>query len=176
MVKPPDYRPGRRYPTILRIHGGPVWQYYHDFANLDWQVFAANGHVVLGMNPRGSSGRGEKFATGIWAAWGEKDAENVLAGVDWAVKQGIADPERLGVGGWSYGGMLTNQVIARDRRFKAATYQALKSMGRETQLIVYPGESHEIRRLSFVADRTSRYLGWYGKYLGGSAGAAAAQR
>jgi dipeptidyl aminopeptidase/acylaminoacyl peptidase len=247
MVKPADYQPGRRYPTILRIHGGPVWQYYHDFANLDWQIFAANGYVVLGMNPRGSSGRGEKFATGIWAAWGEKDGEDVLAAVDWAVKQGVADPGRLGVGGWSYGGMLTNQLIARDRRFKAATsgagqgntlsgygtdqyvieyeaelgkpwanlkswekvsypflnaqrivtptlflcgeedwnlpvlnseqmYQALKSNGRETQLIVYPGESHDIQRLTFVKDRMTRYLDWYGKYLGGGAGAAAAQR
>lgn len=121
MAKPPDYQPGRRYPTIVRIHGGPVWQFYHDFANLDWQILAANGYVVLGMNPRGSSGRGEKFATEIWAAWGQKDGEDVLAAVDWAVQQGIADPERLGVGGWSYGGILTNQLIARDRRFKAAT-------------------------------------------------------
>jgi dipeptidyl aminopeptidase/acylaminoacyl peptidase len=244
MVKPSDYQAGRRYPTILRIHGGPVWQYYHDFANLDWQIYAANGYVVLGMNPRGSSGRGEKFAMAIWAAWGEKDGEDVLAGVDWAVKQGIADPEHLGVGGWSYGGMLTNQLIARDRRFKAATsgagqgntlsgygtdqyvieyeaelgkpwtnlkswekvsypflnaqrivtptlflcgeddwnlpvlnseqmYQALKSNGRDTQLIVYPGESHEISRLSFVIDRMNRYLGWYGKYLGDGAQSAA---
>ena len=114
-------RPGRRYPTILRIHGGPVWQFYHDFADLDWQVLAANGYVVLGVNPRGSSGRGEKFSTAIWAKWGQKDGEDVLAAVDWAVKQGIADPERLGVGGWSYGGILTDEVIARDRRFKAAT-------------------------------------------------------
>ena len=74
MVKPPDYQPGRRYPTILRIHGGPVWQFYYDFANLDWQVLAAHGYVVLGVNPRGSSGRGEKFSTAIWAKWGQKDA------------------------------------------------------------------------------------------------------
>ncbi|HEX6107054.1 MAG TPA: prolyl oligopeptidase family serine peptidase, partial [Gemmatimonadales bacterium] len=99
MVKPPDYQPGRRYPAVLRIHGGPVWQYFHDFANLDWQVLAANGYVVLGVNPRGSSGRGEKFSTAIWAAWGQKDGEDVLAAVDWAVARGIADPDRLGVGG-----------------------------------------------------------------------------
>lgn len=247
MVKPPDYRPGRRYPTILRIHGGPVWQYFHDFANLDWQVYAARGYVVLGVNPRGSSGRGEKFSTAIWAAWGEKDGEDVLAAVDWAVKQGIADPERLGVGGWSYGGILTNQLIARDRRFKAATsgagqgnslagygtdqyvieyeaelgapwanldawrrvsypflnaqrivtptlflcgaedwnvpllnseqmYQALRSLGRDTQLVIYPGEAHEIKRPSFVVDRMTRYLEWYGRYLGGGVEAAAAER
>ena len=121
MVKPPDYQAGHRYPTILRLHGGPVWQYYHDFANLDWQVLAARGYVVLAVNPRGSSGRGEKFSTAIWARWGQKDGEDVLAAVDWAVAKGIADPDRLGIGGWSYGGILTDEVIARDRRFKAAT-------------------------------------------------------
>ena len=121
VLKPANYRPGTRYPTLLRIHGGPVWQYYHDFANLDWQVFAAQGYVVVGVNPRGSSGRGEKFSTAIFAAWGEKDGEDVLAAVDHLVASGVADPDRLGVGGWSYGGILTNQVITRDRRFKAAT-------------------------------------------------------
>ena len=245
MVKPPDYQPGRRYPTILRIHGGPVWQFYYNFANLDWQVLAAHGYVVLGVNPRGSSGRGEKFSTAIWAKWGQKDAEDVLAAVDWAVAQGIADPARLGVGGWSYGGILTDEVIARDRRFKAATsgagianalagygtdqyvkeyeaelgtpwknlkayvevsypflhadrivtptlflggdddwnvplinseqmYQALKSLGRETQLVVYPGATHSLSKPSHRRDRMERYLGWYGKYLG--EGGAAATR
>jgi dipeptidyl aminopeptidase/acylaminoacyl peptidase len=243
MVKPPDYQAGRRYPTILRIHGGPVWQFYHDFGNLDWQVLAANGYVVLGVNPRGSSGRGEKFSTAIWAKWGQKDSEDVLAAVDWAVKQGIADPERLGVGGWSYGGILTNEVIARDQRFKAATsgagignalagygtdqyvkeyeaelgtpwknpkaymevsypflhadrivtptlflcgdqdwnvplinseqmYQALKSLKRETQLVIYPGESHSLGKPSHRLDRMRRYLDWYGRYLTAGGGAA----
>ncbi len=238
MIKPPAYQPGRRYPTILRIHGGPVWQFFHDFANLDWQVLAARGYVVLGVNPRGSSGRGEEFSTAIFAKWGQKDAEDVLAAVDWAVEQGIADPDRLGVGGWSYGGILTNEIIARDRRFKAATsgagianaftgygtdqyvkeyeaelgtpwknpkaylevsypflhadrivtptlflcgdqdwnvplinseqmYQALKSLGRETQLIVYPGASHSLYKPSHRRDRMERYLGWYAKYLRG---------
>ena len=210
VLKPLGYRAGTRYPTLLRIHGGPVWQFFNDFANLDWQVFAAQGYVVVGVNPRGSSGRGEKFSTAIFADWGEKDGDDVLAAVDHLVAAGIADPERLGVGGWSYGGILTNQVIARDRRFKAATsgagqgnallgygtdmytleyelelgkpwaspdtwrrvsqpflradrivtptlflcgqedwnvplinseqmYQALKSLGRETELIIYPG-------------------------------------
>ena len=120
MVKPTDYRPGQRYPTVLRIHGGPVWQFYNDFANFDWQLLAANGYVVVAANPRGSSGRGEKFSTAIWADWGNKDGQDVLAAVDFAVAQGVADPERLGVGGWSYGGILTDQVIARDQRFKAA--------------------------------------------------------
>jgi dipeptidyl aminopeptidase/acylaminoacyl peptidase len=239
VLKPANYRPGTRYPTLLRIHGGPVWQYFHDFANFDWQVFAAQGYVVVGVNPRGSSGRGEKFSTAIFAAWGEKDGDDVLAAVDHLVAGGIADPERLGIGGWSYGGILTNQVIARDRRFKAATsgagqgnaligygtdmytleyelelgkpwanldtwrrvsqpflradristptlflcgqedwnvplinseqmYQALKSLGRETELVIYPGEAHGIKRPSFVQDRMDRYMVWYGEHLGAS--------
>jgi dipeptidyl aminopeptidase/acylaminoacyl peptidase len=236
MVKPPDYRPGQRYPTILRIHGGPVSQYQNDFDNTDWQLFAANGYVVISANPRGSSGRGEKFSTAIWADWGNKDGQDVLAAVDYAVAQGVADPRRLGVGGWSYGGILTDQVVARDQRFKAAIsgagianalagygtdqyvreyeaelgtpwgnpeawirvsypflhadrivtptlfvcgekdfnvpllnseqmYQALRSLGRETQLVIYPGEYHGIRKPSYRRDRLQRYLDWYGRYL-----------
>jgi dipeptidyl aminopeptidase/acylaminoacyl peptidase len=236
VVTPPDYEPGKRYPTVLRIHGGPVWQLFNDFANFDWQILAAQGYVVVAMNPRGSSGRGEKFTRAIWAAWGHKDTEDVLAGVDYLVAKGVADPERLGIGGWSYGGILTDNVIARDPRFKAATsgagqgnalagygtdqyireyeaelgkpwdkpdtwirnsypllhanrivtptlflcgdadfnvpllnseqmYQALKSLGRDTQLIIYPGEPHELHKPSNRRDRMQRYLDWYGKYL-----------
>ena len=124
VVKPPDYQPGRRYPTILRLHGGPVWQLFNDFANFDWQFYAAQGYVVVAANPRGSSGRGQDFQRAIWAAWGEKDSKDVLAAVDYVVAAGIADAERLGVGGHSYGGILTDQVIARDRRFKAAVSDA----------------------------------------------------
>ena len=79
-----------------------------------------NGYVVIAANPRGSSGRGEKFQTAIYADWGRRDTEDVLAAVDDAVKRGIADPDRLAVGGWSYGGMLTNYVIASTTRFRAA--------------------------------------------------------
>ncbi len=124
VVKPPDYQAGRRYPTILRLHGGPVWQLFNDFANFDWQIYAAQGYVVVAPNPRGSSGRGQDFQRAIWAAWGEKDSKDVLAAVDYLVSSGIADPDRLGVGGHSYGAILTDQVIARDRRFKAAVSDA----------------------------------------------------
>jgi dipeptidyl aminopeptidase/acylaminoacyl peptidase len=77
-----------------------VWQYDHDFANFDWQVFvaslrAAAGDVVLGVNPRGTSGRAEKFSSAIWAAWEAKDGEDVLAAVEYVVRLGVADPERL---------------------------------------------------------------------------------
>jgi len=243
VVTPPDYHSGRRYPTVLRIHGGPVWQFYHEF-QFDWQLLAAHGYAVVGANPRGSSGRGEAFSTAIYADWGNKDAEDVLAAVDDAVRRGIADSTRLAVGGWSYGGILTNYVITRDARFKAATsgagtsnilagygtdqyvreyehelgapwkntdvwlklsspflhadrivtptlflcgekdfnvpllnseqmYQALRSLGRETQLVIYPGQYHEITKPSYQRDRLRRYVDWYGKYLrSGAAGQA----
>lgn len=235
VVKPADYKPGVKYPAILRIHGGPVYQFSNEFM-ADWQLFAAHGYVVVAANPRGSSGRGEDYAKAILADWGTKDSEDVLAAVDYVVRQGIADPSKLAVGGWSYGGMLTDQVIARDQRFKAATagasianifagygtdmyirdyehelgrpwehpqawthvsypffhadkivtptlflcgdkdfnvpllnseqmYQALRSLGVPTQLIIYPGQYHGINKPSYARDRLERYLGWYDKYL-----------
>jgi dipeptidyl aminopeptidase/acylaminoacyl peptidase len=123
LVKPVGYVAGKRYPTILRLHGGPVYQFSHEFME-DWQVFAANGFAVVAANPRGSSGRGFEFAKAIYADWGNKDGADVLAAVDYAVRQGVADPDRLGIGGHSYGGILTDQVIARDARFKAAVSSA----------------------------------------------------
>ena len=118
-IKPVGYQAGRKYPTLLRIHGGPVAQFGHGFS-FEWQYFAANGYAVVVANPRGSSGRGLDYSKAIYADWGNKDTDDVLAVVDYAVAQGLADPDRLGVGGWSYGGIMTDQVIARDQRFKAA--------------------------------------------------------
>lgn len=235
VVKPPGYVAGQRYPTLLWIHGGPVAQYANSFS-LPWQIFASQGYVIVASNPRGSSGRGEAFTTAIYKDWGGKDSEDVLAAVDHVVQQGIADPNRLGVGGWSYGGILTNVVIAKDTRFKSATsgasisnvlagygtdmyireyemelglpwkdldtylhnsyaflhadriktptlflcgdqdfnvpllnseqmYQALRSLGVPTQLIIYPGQHHGIRKPSYLKDRMQRYLDWHGKYL-----------
>jgi len=243
LVRPIDYRAGTRVPAVLKIHGGPVYQFSNEF-DLEWQLLAAAGFAVIAANPRGSSGRGEKFSTAIWADWGNKDGQDVLAAVDYAVAAGVADPGRLGVGGWSYGGILTNQVIARDRRFKAAIsgagqsnalagygtdqyireyeaelgtpwanpevytrvsfpffhadrivtptlflcgdrdfnvpllnseqmYQALRSLGRETELVIYPGEYHEIKTPSYRRDRLERYLEWYGRHLRRQAGQAA---
>jgi dipeptidyl aminopeptidase/acylaminoacyl peptidase len=239
LAKPPGWMPGRPYPAVLWLHGGPVEQFENSFDawyQLPMQWLASQGYVVIAANPRGSSGRGEKFASAIYADWGHKDAEDVLAAVDYAVQQGIADPGRLGVAGWSYGGMLTCYVIAQDRRFKAAIsgagssnilagygtdeyireyeaelgvpwrnldawlkvsfpflhadrittptlfmggaadfnlpmlnseqmYQALRSLGRETQLVIYPDEYHEIRRPSFVRDRLRRYAAWFDAHL-----------
>jgi dipeptidyl aminopeptidase/acylaminoacyl peptidase len=242
IVKPPDFQSGRRYPTLAWIHGGPQGQDDHSLElegygpPLERQLFATHGYVVLAINYRGSTGRGAQFAHAIVADWGHKEAEDLLAGVDWAVREGIADPERLGVGGWSYGALLTDYLIAGDTRFKAAIsgagsgnqaglygtdeyiiaddyeigppwrstelwlklsypfyhadrihtptlfmggdkdfdvpiaggeqmYQALRSLGVPTQLIVYPGESHTFSRPSFLVDRWERYLGWMDKYL-----------
>jgi dipeptidyl aminopeptidase/acylaminoacyl peptidase len=235
VVKPPDFSPGRPSPAILRIHGGPVSQHQNEF-DFDWQLMAAGGYVVIAVNPRGSSGRGEEFAKAIYADWGNKDVQDVLAGVDDAVARKIADPDRLGVGGWSYGGMLTNYTIASDTRFKAATsgasisnilagygtdqyvreyeqelgvpwknldtwvhnsfpflhadrittptlflcgeadfnvpllnsqqmYQALRSLGIDTMLIIYPGQFHGLTKPSYEHDRLQRYLAWYDKYV-----------
>ncbi|MEJ0046817.1 MAG: prolyl oligopeptidase family serine peptidase [Rhodospirillales bacterium] len=126
LLTPPGYAAGTRAPTILALHGGPQAQldlrFDHDLDYyLSLQVLAARGYVVLAVNPRGSTGRGQDFAAGIYADWGHKDVEDVLAAVDYAVREGFSDPARLGVGGWSYGGMLTNYVIATDHRFRAAT-------------------------------------------------------
>jgi dipeptidyl aminopeptidase/acylaminoacyl peptidase len=234
VVKPPGFTPGVKYPTLLWIHGGPVSQYDHSF-HPPSQLFAANGYVTLLLNPRGSSGYGQAFSQAIFADWGTKDYQDVMAGVDFAIQAGYADPDRLGVGGWSYGGILTNYVITKTDRFKAALsgasealyranyghdhyqfywekelglpwetpeawerispfndvdkittptlwmggaedwnvpilnseqmYQAMKRLGRETQLVVYPGEHHGIRRPSFQKDRWQRWLDWFGNYL-----------
>jgi dipeptidyl aminopeptidase/acylaminoacyl peptidase len=126
IVKPPGFESGRRYPTLLWIHGGPQGQDDHSLEleaygpPLERLLFASHGYVVLAVNYRGGTGRGAAFAHAIAADWGHLEVEDLLAGVDWAVREGIADPERLGVGGWSYGGLLTDYAIASDTRFKAA--------------------------------------------------------
>lgn len=117
---PMDYEKGKKYPTLLRIHGGPNGQDAHSF-NLERQIFAANGYAVINANYRGSSGRGAKYQAAIAADWGNLEVVDLEAAVDYAITAGIADPEKLGVGGWSYGGILTDAIIAKDQRFKAAT-------------------------------------------------------
>ena len=120
MVKPATYRAGARYPTILRIHGGPNSQDQHAFS-FERELFAAAGYVVLAANYRGSSGRGAEYQKAIYADWGNKEVQDLLAVVDHAVATGVADSTRLGIGGWSYGGILTDYTIATTTRFKAAT-------------------------------------------------------
>jgi len=239
LVKPPGYQPGRRYPTIAYIHGGPVGQDGFEF-DVTWQILAAKGYAVVAPNYRGSSGRGLQFTRAINADWGNLEVQDVIAAVDHLVAQGIADPERLGIGGWSYGGMTTNYTIATDTRFKAAVsgagvsnmlaaygtdqyirqyenevglpwndikpylkisypfyeaeriktptlfmcgeydfnvplinseqmYQALKSQGVETQLVIYPAQYHGLTRPSYLRDRAERYVAWFDRFLKGEA-------
>ncbi len=119
LMKPPGYRGGARLPALLSLHGGPVSQFQHEF-DFEWQLLAAQGYAIIGPNPRGSPGRGFAFQRMLFANWGFADVPDVLAAVEHAVAAGVADPQRLGVGGWSYGGILTNYVIASDGRFRAA--------------------------------------------------------
>lgn len=119
LTLPPGYVDGTKLPAVLRIHGGPAAQYSTGF-EWEWQILASQGYAVIAANPRGSTGYGTAFSRAIWAEWGGKDTGDVLAAVDHVVAMGIADPDRLGVGGWSYGGILTNYVIAATTRFKAA--------------------------------------------------------
>ena len=119
LTLPPGHAPGQRVPAILRIHGGPADQFSTAF-ELEWQVLAGHGYAVIAANPRGSTGRGTAYSRAIWADWGNKDYQDVMAAVDHVVGTGVADPDRLGVGGWSYGGILTDYVISKTTRFKAA--------------------------------------------------------
>jgi dipeptidyl aminopeptidase/acylaminoacyl peptidase len=235
IVKPPTYTPARRYPTLLRIHGGPNGQDEHSFS-FERELFASNGYVVVAVNYRGSNGRGTAFQKAIFADWGNKEVVDLLGAVDHVEKVGLADPQRLGIGGWSYGGILTNYTIATDDRFKAAIsgagssnqismygtdmyiqqydnelgppwknqdlwvklsypffhadrirtptlfmcgekdfnvpllgseqmYQALRTLGVDSQLVIYPTQFHGITTPSYKKDRLERYLSWYGKYL-----------
>lgn len=234
IVYPVDYDPGQTYPTIFRLHGGPVYQYSHEFM-YDWQLYANAGFIVAGINPRGSSGKGFDFSRAIYADWGNVDSQDILAGADYLVAKGISDADNLSIGGWSYGSMLTNYVIATDTRFKAAVsgagtsnmlgnyghdqysgvyelelgtpwenreayervsfpflnagkittptlfqcaekdfnvpcngseqmYQALRSLGVKTRLIIYPDQHHGISIPSYLEDRMQRNLDWYNRF------------
>jgi dipeptidyl aminopeptidase/acylaminoacyl peptidase len=235
IVRPADAQPGRRYPTLLRIHGGPNGQDQHSF-NFERELFAANGYVVVAVNYRGSNGRGNAFQKAIFADWGNKEVIDLLGAMDHVQRFADVDSSRLGIGGWSYGGILTNYTIATDSRFRAAIsgagssnqismygtdmyitqyegelgppwktpdvwlkvsypffkadrirtptlflcgendfnvpllgseqmYQALRSLGVDTQLVIYPNQFHGITIPSYKKDRLERYLAWYDKYL-----------
>jgi dipeptidyl aminopeptidase/acylaminoacyl peptidase len=127
ITTPPGYQPGRAYPAILNIHGGPVGQFTWGF-DFKPQFFASNGYVFIEPNPRGSTGRGQDYIKAIYRSWGVTDYPDIIAAVDYAVEQNIADPDRLAVTGYSYGGYMTNVVITRTNRFKAAATGAGHSL------------------------------------------------
>ncbi len=146
-VKPTSFDTAKKYPLILWIHGGPQSQFSYNFDNTTPFYFASKGYVVLMVNPRGSTGYGEDFCKAIYADWGNKDFDDVMAGVDHMIAQGYIDEQRLGVGGWSYGGILTNYLITKSERFKAAI----------------SGASLGIIRANFGHDQ---YVKWYNKEFG----------
>lgn len=116
---PADYEAGHRYPTVVDVHGGPLEAWatgWNGWADL----LASNGYAVLLPNPRGSEGNGWEFAEENFQDWGGKDFEDIMAGVDELVSRNIADPQRLGIGGRSFGGFMTTWVVTQTRRFKAA--------------------------------------------------------
>ncbi len=128
IMKPADFREGVKYPLLLEIHGGPFGMYGESLMH-EFQVLAAEGHVVLFTNPRGSTGYGDDFAGSLFRAWGKNDFPDLMAAVDWAINQGYVDERRLGVLGGSYGGYMTNWVITHTTRFRAAiTMRTLANM------------------------------------------------
>jgi dipeptidyl aminopeptidase/acylaminoacyl peptidase len=245
LTRPENFTAGMPAPMILFIHGGPNGQDEHSFDFLR-QWLATKGYAELNVNYRGSSGRGQDYSKAIAADWGDKEVQDLLAGIDKAVALGVADPNRLAVTGWSYGGILTDYTVASTDRFKAGIsgagvaspmsfygadqyilqydnelgppwknlqlyiklsypfleidkrihtpmmfmggtsdmnvpllggeqmYQALRSLGRPTELVVYPGQFHGFTRPSYIRDRYERWLGWWDKYLKPSATAAPA--
>jgi dipeptidyl aminopeptidase/acylaminoacyl peptidase len=119
LLRPPHFDPGKKWPVILQIHGGPRALYGYGFFH-EFQLLAAEGYVVLYTNPRGSQGYGEAFASAIVNDWGNLDYRDLMAGVDELVKKPWVNPRRLGVCGGSYGGYMTNWIVGRTNRFRAA--------------------------------------------------------
>jgi len=120
LVKPLGWQPDKKYPMILSVHGGPAGQYGVDWFH-EFQGYAAKGYAVFFCNPRGSTGYGQKFERGITNNWGGMDYQDIMTGVDAALKQNPwIDTSRLGVTGGSYGGYMTNWIVGHTNRFKAA--------------------------------------------------------
>ncbi len=119
LVKPVDYQSGKAYPTINTIHGGPAGVYNLRF-NPNWQYFATQGYIVFAPNPRGSSGYGQKFVEANYQDFGGKDYQDIILGMDYLIKKGISDADKLAVYGYSYGGYMTSWVVTQTNRYKAA--------------------------------------------------------
>ncbi|HUZ02447.1 MAG TPA: S9 family peptidase [Thermomicrobiaceae bacterium] len=123
LLRPPGAAEGKSLPLVVQVHGGPTARWGAAFQGTwhDWgQVLAGAGYAVLLPNPRGSTGRGAAFTAANRSDLGGMDFEDVMRGVDAMVERGIADPDRLAVAGWSYGGFMTSWTITRTDRFKAA--------------------------------------------------------
>ncbi|MGE5654072.1 MAG: alpha/beta hydrolase family protein, partial [Bacillota bacterium] len=119
ILYPVGYEAGKQYPLALIIHGGPHGAYGPSFM-FNAHLFASNGYAVLYTNPRGSQTYGQHFACCIDKNWGDRDYADIMAGVDAVLAEGLADPARLFVYGWSYGGYMTSWIVTQTKRFKAA--------------------------------------------------------
>lgn len=121
---PQKYQKGKKYPMILNVHGGPAGVFQETYTGQSSpypiQAFAEKGYVVLRANPRGSSGYGTEFRRANHRDWGYNDYEDLMAGVDKLIADGVVHPDSLVVTGWSYGGYMTSMIITRTNRFKAA--------------------------------------------------------
>lgn len=127
LYKPTGYQEGQRYPLVVQVHGGPTWYWANRFYASwhDWaQLLAGRGYAVLLPNPRGSTGRGTSYVNALFNEIGRGEFRDMMAGVDAMIERGIADPERLGIGGWSWGGYMTAWTVTQTQRFKAAVMGA----------------------------------------------------
>ena len=157
LLKPSDTG-AKKLPLILFIHGGPVAQdeFSFDFTR---QVLAAGGFAVAAVNYRGSNGRGREFSKAIYADWGNLEVMDLLGATDHLLKEGLVDANRLGIGGWSYGGILTDYTIAKDQRFKAA----ISGAGSAMQLSMYGTDQYLLQwneeiGLPWVPKDMERYM------------------
>ena len=238
VIKPVGYDPGRRYPLVMWVHGGPTGVSGSCFyAASHWnQLWANAGYAVFLPNYRGSTGWGLNFAESNLGDMGGKDFEDMMLGIDSLVVSGLADPDRLAVAGWSYGGFTAAWAISQSNRFRAAVmgagisdwlsfhgrsclsdwdamyyqgspydqagpyksfspisyyqnlatptlilhgeddqdvpveqsylfYRALKDKGVETQLIVYPRETHAVTERAHMLDMARRVVAWLERHL-----------
>ncbi len=128
LTYPVGYEKGKRYPLLLVIHGGPMGAFMQTYDGTATYypiaAFASRGYAVLRANVRGSSGYGKKFRFANYGDWGGGDYKDLMSGVDHVIDLGVADPDRLGVMGWSYGGYMTSWIITQTHRFKAASVGA----------------------------------------------------
>lgn len=125
LTYPVGYKTGIKVPLIVNIHGGPAGVFNQSFTGgrgvYPLATFAARGYAILRPNPRGSSGYGTEFRRANMKDWGIGDYNDIMTGVDHVIAMGVADPNRLGVMGWSYGGYMTSTIITKTKRFKAAS-------------------------------------------------------
>ena len=128
LVKPVGFEEGRAYPLLLVIHGGPAGVFNVAFSPrrgaYPIHAFSEAGYLVLMPNPRGSGGYGDAFRRSNFKDWGFGDFDDIIAGVDFLIDQGLVDASRMGVMGWSYGGFMTSWTVTHTDRFKAASIGA----------------------------------------------------